>query len=424
MAMNAVAIYDIGKTNKKVFLFNENYEIIWERSENFNETTDEDGDPCEDLNYLTQWILATWQEIKSFVHIQVKGLNFSTYGASFVYLNEKGKVLTPLYNYLKPYPEALNEQFYAAYGGADAVSLACASPILGSLNSGLQIYRLKAEQPKVFNQIRYCLHLPQYLSFFLSGRTCSDITSIGCHTNLWDFTKHSYHEWVNKEGIDTKLAPIVPASDVVEIEQGIRVGTGLHDSSSAMIPYMLNFKEPFLLLSTGTWNISLNPFNHILLTNQELAADCLCYLTYQGSPVKASRLFSGQEHEDECFSLAHNWQVPNDYYKTVAYNPNWEKESGQSYESQYHSFIQTLVNKQVISTNLILTDSAVKRIFVDGGFSKNEVFMNLLAAAYPEIEIYAAEIPQASALGAALVIHQSWNTKPLPNNLISIKKYS
>jgi sugar (pentulose or hexulose) kinase len=41
--MNVVAVFDIGKTNKKVFLFNENYQIVWEQSVVFPETVDEDG---------------------------------------------------------------------------------------------------------------------------------------------------------------------------------------------------------------------------------------------------------------------------------------------------------------------------------------------------------------------------------------------
>jgi hypothetical protein len=50
--------------------------------------------------------------------------------------------------------------------------------------------------------------------------------------------------------------------------------------------------------------------------------------------------------------------------------------------------------------------------------------MNLLAKAYSQYEVFAAAIPQASALGAALAVHHEWNTKPIPNNLISLQYYS
>jgi len=66
----------------------------------------------------------------------------------------------------------------------------------------------------------------------------------------------------------------------------------------------------------------------------------------------------------------------------------------------------------------------VKSIFVDGGFSHNEIFMQLLAKVYPDKKVYAASMAQASALGAAMSIHQIWNTKPLPENLIQLRRYS
>ncbi|HCL83114.1 MAG TPA: carbohydrate kinase, partial [Chitinophagaceae bacterium] len=44
-----IAILDVGKTNKKLFLFDALYNIIWEDSRTLAETKDEDGYPCEDL---------------------------------------------------------------------------------------------------------------------------------------------------------------------------------------------------------------------------------------------------------------------------------------------------------------------------------------------------------------------------------------
>src|SRR5690606_6079108 len=81
-----------------------------------------------------------------------------------------------------------------------------------------------------------------------------------------------------------------------------------HDSSAALIPYLVSFPEPFVLISTGTWAISLNPFNETPLTKEELACDCLCYLQYKGNPVKASRLFAGHNHDVEVDRIAHHFQ--------------------------------------------------------------------------------------------------------------------
>jgi sugar (pentulose or hexulose) kinase len=130
-----IAIFDIGKTNKKLFLFNENYEIVFEKSARFTESTDEDGFPCENLESLTHSIFDSLKEIFSLKKFKVIAVNFSTYGASLVYVNKDGKPLTPLYNYLKPFPKELSERFYATYGGKEEFSIQTASPVLSSLNS-------------------------------------------------------------------------------------------------------------------------------------------------------------------------------------------------------------------------------------------------------------------------------------------------
>lgn len=442
-AIPVIAIFDVGKTNKKLFLFDENYRIVFERSARFTETEDEDGDPCENLESLRLSVFDSLREVFKNPQFEIKAINFATYGASFVYIDKEGKPLTPLYNYLKAYPDALKEQFYKQYGGEYTLSKETASPVLGSLNSGMQIYRLKYEKPGLFADIQYALHLPQYLSYLISGEAYSDITSIGCHTHLWDFNRHDYHHWVRAEGIDKKLAPVIGSDQVVPAAfpgNNYAVGAGLHDSSAALIPYLVSFHEPFVLLSTGTWSISLNPFNAEALTEEELKQDCLCYLEYQGRPVKASRLFSGYEHEQEVKRIATHFNTDAFNYRNIAYDPSViaalsKKEKADSFSERdlneyaddvaaYHQLIQDLVAQQLVATNLVLKGTAVKRIFVDGGFSKNIIFMNLLAAAFPGLEVFAAHMAQATAVGAALAIHSAWNTKTLPNDIIALKYYS
>lgn len=73
---------------------------------------------------------------------------------------------------------------------------------------------------------------------------------------------------------------------------------------------------------------------------------------------------------------------------------------------------------------MILNGSNVNRIFVDGGFSKNSIYMNLLSFMFPEMEVFAASMAQATAQGTALVVHQSLGDIPLPNDLIELKFYS
>jgi sugar (pentulose or hexulose) kinase len=448
-AIPVIAVFDIGKTNKKFFLFNEHYRIVFERSAGFDETVDDDGFPCEDIVLLRDWVLETMREAQSMQEYAIKALNISAYGASFVPIGGNGLNVAPLYNYMRPFPPAVAKTFYAQYGGETAVALATASPILGNLNSGMQLYRLKQEKPDLFARIRYALHLPQYISWLFTGQPCSDITSIGCHTGLWDFVHNNYHGWVEKESVLPMMAPLVPGNKTIDATvngKNIKTGTGLHDSSAALIPYLTSFTEPFVLLSTGTWCISLNPFNNDPLTAEELEQDCLYYMRYDGGPVKASRLFAGREHEVQTKRLAEHFQVAETYYQEVSFDHTLlailKTEPGQqqtgvnhsafgvrelkmfpSYEHAYHQLIYDIIQQQQLSTSLVLHPERTKRLFVDGGFAKNPVYMNLLAMAFPSIEVFAASVSQASAIGAALAIHDEWNDGPMPGDIVELKYY-
>jgi sugar (pentulose or hexulose) kinase len=444
---NVIAIFDIGKTNKKLFLFNEQYQIVFEKTVVLDEIKDENDFPCENLESLCLFISDSLSEVLQRDEFDIKAVNFSAYGASFVFVGEDGKPVAPLYNYLKPYSKNLLQQFYNDYGGEENFAYQTASPVLGNLNSGMQLYRIKYEKPELFQKIKYAFHLPQFLSYLICGRHYSEVTSIGCHTNLWDFQKNNYHDWVSKEGVLEKLLPIV-SSDMITPsiyrEHNYNAGIGLHDSSAALIPYLLSFHEPFILISTGTWCISLNPFNNSPLTPDELKNDCLCYLQYNGKPVKAARLFAGQIHDKHVERLADYFQTDIGRYKGMPFNDDvasrlqkneqpsikkcdFEKRELSSFSSDedaYHQLIADLIAQQSVSTKFILEDKKLKRIFVDGGFSKNEIYMNLLAAAFPDMEVYAASMAQATAMGTALVIHKSWNKHSIPNDIITLKYYS
>ncbi|KKX51453.1 hypothetical protein [Sphingobacterium sp. IITKGP-BTPF85] len=83
-----VAIFDVGKTNKKLFLFDSNYQIVFERSARFLETKDEDGDPCENLESLRLSVFDSLHEVFRKNEFEIKAINFTSYGASVVYLDE------------------------------------------------------------------------------------------------------------------------------------------------------------------------------------------------------------------------------------------------------------------------------------------------------------------------------------------------
>ena len=99
-AIPGIAVFDIGKTNKKFFFFDEDYQIVEEDCRSFEETVDEDGFACDDIHLLTKWVKDKLPVKLRDPRIKIRAVNFSTYGASFVHLGASGQAITPLYNYL------------------------------------------------------------------------------------------------------------------------------------------------------------------------------------------------------------------------------------------------------------------------------------------------------------------------------------
>jgi len=192
-----------------------------------------------------------------------------------------------------------------------------------------------------------------------------------------------------------------------------------------------------------------------------LQQDCLCYMSYLGRPVKAARLFAGHDHEQQVKRLADHFHVSPAIAATVAFDPacvdllragegqvvasgkarpasragkvahalkasvfgKRELAAFDNFGQAYHRLMMDIMEQQIASTRLVLHDTDVRRIFVDGGFGRNQVYMHLLAAAFPGMEVFAASIPQATAMGAALAIHSHWNKRILPGDIIELKYY-
>ncbi len=429
------AIFDIGKTNKKFFLFDTNYQEVYREYSRFDEIEDEDGLPTENLSKLREWIKERFDKVLTESKFDVKAINFSTYGASLVHLDKNGKVLSPLYNYTKPIPQEILDEFYKTYGNIKTIAAETASPQNGALNSGLQLYWIKKTKPKIFKQIKYSLHFPQYLSYLFTGIPLSEFTSIGCHTNLWNFKTNSYHSWIGKEGIDKLLPPIVStktSNTIIYSNKKIKVGVGIHDSSSALLPYILSKKKPFLLLSTGTWSISLNPFNDEILSEKDLENNCLNYMRINGKRVKASRFFMGNEYRIQVEELCKYYGKEYGYHRSVKFNKeiylklisnsgiyfkfkeitlkrkqiyNTDFEHFESIEEAFHQLMIELMKLQVQTIKTAIGNNTdIKQIYIDGGFTDNDVFVKLMAYHFQDYKIRTSKSPLGSALGAAMVI--------------------
>lgn len=421
-------------------MFDRRFNVLEEQAEIFPEIRDDDGFPADDLPRVSAWMKDRYRYYLDHKKYAITHCNVSGYGASLVNLDAQGDLLPPFYNYLKPFPPQTAKLFTQLYNSRNEVCLRTASPYLGLLNSGLQLFWQKHDRPDLFGRIGTTLHLPQYFASLLNGTHCAEITSVGCHTMLWDYQSNGYHEWVKKEGLDHLFPPLLETTHTVSRLEGsrtVRLGVGVHDSSAALMPYLATQENPFLLLSTGTWNICFNPFSTSPLSEQELASDCLCYLTYQGRPVKASRIFLGHEHEAQVNLLSHHFGVDADYYKSIRFDPRLfdsltgsgaaerpfypigmegtgplpEKSVHQtqlnsfaSMEEAYHQLMRYLVQWQLLSINLIDPLGDIKDLIVVGGFTRNALFLEILRRTMRNRRVLISDHPRASALGAAWLV--------------------
>jgi hypothetical protein len=247
-----------------------------------------------------------------------------------------------------------------------------------------------------------------------------------------------YHPWVADQGIHLpEPVPVNTVNEVVIDGKPLKAGIGIHDSSASLAPYFTGDRGKFLLISTGTWCINMNPYNPEKLTVEQLDRDCLCYMSVTQQPVKSSRLFLGNLHETGIKMLNEHFGTTEDFYKHVKFDADLVRmlksrysgdrraffNSGpesrefrekidlydfKSFDEGYHQLMIELCDLASESVKLVLPEKDdIENLYVTGGFSRNKLFNALLAYSFPSKKVYTSVINNATALGAALVILDS-----------------
>jgi hypothetical protein len=196
----------------------------------------------------------------------------------------------------------------------------------------------------------------------------------------------------------------------------------------------------------------MNPFNDEPLTADQLKKDTLCYLSVQQRQVKSSRLFLGHIHDVNVQRLSIHYNVPENAFKEV--KPNEEKlwmllvkskqetiffQKGiptdfideivdlnqfQNFDDAYHQLMIDITRLALESLKLVTPkNDDTKALYISGGFSRNDLFIRLLATAAHNKAVYTSEVDNATALGAALVI-QTRNERTTRNINLGLKKVS
>jgi len=242
---------------------------------------------------------------------KLDALSITTHGASAALVGEDGALVLPVLDYEYAGPDELDGEYNQA---RPAFAESFTPPLPGGLNLGKQLFWQARRFPEAFAKAKWILTYPQYWSLLLTGVAASEITSIGCHTDLWDFNAEQFSSLVRKEDWTNKFPPIRPASDALGpvrpdlarrlgLPEGIPVHCGIHDSNASLLPHVLTRTPPFAVVSTGTWVVICAPGGD--LVHLDPARDSFSNIDALGRHVPSARFMGGRE-----FSLLTNGESP------------------------------------------------------------------------------------------------------------------
>jgi sugar (pentulose or hexulose) kinase len=296
-----IAVLDIGKTNAKVVVLDctTGKEIAEKRAPNRVLA----GPPYPHYDTEALWNFAV-DALKVFAEtLGFDAISITTHGASAVLLDAEGDLALPALDYEHLYPEDVQ----TAYAAIRPPFSETFSPALsGGLNVGAQLHYQKTTFPNDFARARTILTYPQYWAFRLTGIAANEMTSLGCHTDLWNPREGTFSSLVDKLGIRGLMAPVRSAFDMlgpvlpevareIDLAEEIPVHCGIHDSNASLLPHLIGREPPFTVVSTGTWVINFAVGGD--LDHLDPERDTLANVDAYGRAVPSSRFMGGREFE-------------------------------------------------------------------------------------------------------------------------------
>lgn len=295
-----IAVVDIGKTNAKVVLIDalSGQQVAAHSTPN---TVRQDGPyPHADVDRLWGFITENLSALHK-AH-GVDGISITTHGATAA-LIDGDELALPVLDYEFAGPEETS----TAYGLARPDFRESLSPRLpNGLNLGAQIFWQSRRFPEAFARVRAILAYPQYWAWRLTGQMASEVTSLGCHTDLWAPEHASFSRLVVDEGWLGLFPPVVPAASVLGPVQpqlatrlGLSAGTpvtcGIHDSNASLLPHLGRHGESFTVVSSGTWTIVMSVGGSTASLDPD--RDSLANVDAFGRPVPTARFMGGREFD-------------------------------------------------------------------------------------------------------------------------------
>ena len=233
----------------------------------------------------------------------IEAISVTTHGVTVVLLDRGGGLALPVLDYEHDGPDATRAE-YTLVRPDFAETGSPALPI--GLNVGPQLFWQQRSFPDDFARTATILMYPQYWTWRLSGVLANEVTSLGCHTDLWNPHAGDYSTLVDRMGWRPLFAPIRPADAVlgpllpdIARRTGLPATTpvlcGIHDSNASLLPHLRSRAAPFAVVSTGTWVISMAIGGK--KAPLDPARDTLINVSAFGEPVPSARFMGGREFE-------------------------------------------------------------------------------------------------------------------------------
>ena len=296
-----IAVLDVGKTNAKLALVDTT--ALTELAVVTRPNRVLTGAPYPHFDLDGHWAFFL-QHLEAF-HAShgVDAISVTTHGAAGVLLTDNGGLATPMLDYEHRGPD----DCAAAYDAIRPDFALTGSPRLPmGLNLGAQLHWLFARDETLKARTAHILTYPQYWGWRLTGQMACDISSLGCHTDLWEPVTGQFSALCDRLEIREKLAPAHKSSDVLgpispEIARmtGLPPSTpvlcGIHDSNASLLPHLIGRSGAFSVISTGTWVVSMAVGGAQIALDP--ARDTLVNASAFGQPVPSSRFMGGREFE-------------------------------------------------------------------------------------------------------------------------------
>jgi len=296
-----VAVIDLGKTNSKLALVDTAMAQEIQVIKQSTVVNAESPYPSLDHQKIEAFIVSALHELCKTQSIDA--VTVTTHGATAALIDATGQLAMPVMDYEFSGVDELRRE-YNEHRPSFAETGSPALP--GGLNIGAQLYWQQTMFAAQFEKVNTILTWPQYWIFKLTGERHNDVTSLGCHTDLYEPQHQRYSTLVAKQQWQKLMPPTRHSGQLSgpllstfatrsRMPPGVPVYTGIHDSNASLVPHLVSQKAPFSVVSTGTWFISMAIGGAAAQLNEH--RDTLINVNARGETVPSARFMGGRERE-------------------------------------------------------------------------------------------------------------------------------